>query len=119
MSFSPKSALERMQDTYQTTTVQFEEIARGAQVPEAVRALAEKGIAQIRENYERSKDAFDAVVESWERSFGASRQGAAALSRKVIDITQRPGRRALLRLWSYKQIIGASSLRRLGTKPRR
>ena len=89
MSFSPKSALERVQDTYQTTTVQFEEIARGAQVPEAVRALAEKGIAQIRENYERSKDAFDAVVESWERSFGASRQGAAALSRKVVDITQR------------------------------
>lgn len=54
-----------------------------------MRDLAEKNIAQTREFYERSKDAFEAVLESWERSFGAAGQGAVALNRKVIDIAQR------------------------------
>jgi phasin len=54
-----------------------------------MRALAEKNIAQTRELYERSKDALEAVVASWEKSFDAAGQGAAALNRKVIDITQR------------------------------
>ena len=59
------------------------------QVPEAVRALAEKNIAQTRELYERSKDALEVVIASWERSFDAANQGAAALNRKAIEITQR------------------------------
>jgi phasin len=54
-----------------------------------MRALAEKNIAQTREIYERSKDALDTVLESWERSFDAVGQGAVALNRKVIDIAQR------------------------------
>jgi phasin len=54
-----------------------------------MRALVEKNIAQTRELYERSKEAFEAVVESWERTFDAGGQGAVALNRKVIDITQR------------------------------
>ena len=58
-------------------------------MPEAMRALAEKNIAQTREIYERSKDALDTVLESWERSFDAVGQGAVALNRKVIDIAQR------------------------------
>jgi phasin len=58
-------------------------------MPEAVRVFAEKNIAQSREIYERSKDALEAVLESWERTFDAAGQGAVALNRKVIDITQR------------------------------
>ena len=58
-------------------------------MPEAMRALAEKNVAQTREIYERSKTALDAVLESWERSFDAVGQGAVALNRKVIDIAQR------------------------------
>jgi phasin len=54
-----------------------------------MRALAEKNIAQTRELYERSKDALETVLASWEKSFDAAGQGAAALNRKVIDITQR------------------------------
>jgi len=54
-----------------------------------MRALAEKNIAQTRELYERSKDALEAVLASWERSFDAAGQGAVALNRRVIDITQR------------------------------
>ena len=39
--------------------------------------------------YERSKDALEAVLANWERSFDAASQGAAAINRKVIEITQR------------------------------
>jgi hypothetical protein len=54
-----------------------------------MRALAKKNLAQTREFYARSKDVLEAVLESWERSFGASGQGAVALNRKVFDIAQR------------------------------
>src|SRR4029079_764430 len=56
---------------------------------DALVVFAEKNIAQSREIYERSKDALEAVLESWERTFDAARQGAGALNRKVIEITQR------------------------------
>jgi hypothetical protein len=64
-------------------------LVHDTQLPEAMRALGEKNIAQLRELYERSKDAFEAVIESWERTFDAAGQGAVALNRKVIDITER------------------------------
>ena len=54
-----------------------------------MRDLAERNIAQMRETYERSKDALEGVLQSWERSFDATNQGAVALNRKIIDIAQR------------------------------
>ena len=89
MTESSKVAAEKARDTYRKAAAQFEDLAGETQVPEAMRALAEKNIAQTREIYERSKDALDAVLESWERSFDAVGQGAVALNRKVIDIAQR------------------------------
>lgn len=86
---NPKVAAEKARDTYRKTAAQVEELARDTQVPEAMRALAEKNIAQTRELYERSKDALESVLESWERTFDAAGQGVAALNRKVIDFTQR------------------------------
>jgi phasin len=84
-----KIATDQMHDTFRKTASQFEELARDAEVPQAMRDLAEKNIAQMRETYERAKDALEAVFESWERSFDAAGQGAVALNRKVIDIAQR------------------------------
>ena len=89
MTESSKAAAEKARDTYRKAAAQLEDLAGETQVPEAMRALAEKNIAQSREIYERSKDALDAVLESWERSFDAVGQGAVALNRKVIDIAQR------------------------------
>jgi phasin len=86
-SLNPKAAAEKARETYGKTATQIEELAYDT--PEAMRSIAEKGIAQTREMYERSKDAFEAVIESWERTFDAAGQGAMALNRKVIDITQR------------------------------
>jgi phasin len=84
-----KVAADKAVDTYRKTATQSEELVHDAQLPEAMRALATRTIAQTRELYERSKEAFEAVVESWERTFDAAGQGALALNRKVIDITQR------------------------------
>jgi phasin len=89
MNESPKVAADKVRDSYRKTAAQFEELAGDTEVPEAVRALVEKNISQTRELYERSKDALEAVLESWERSFDAAGQGAVALNRKVIDIAQR------------------------------
>ncbi len=58
-------------------------------VPEGVRALAEKSVAQTREVYDRSLDAFDASVTTFERSFDAAGQGATAFNRKIVDIARR------------------------------
>ena len=71
------------------TVAQFQELARDTEIPQAMRDLAERSIAQMRETYERSKDALEGVVQSWERSFDATNQGAVALNRKIIDIAQR------------------------------
>ena len=57
-------------------------------VPEAVRSLAEQGVAQSREAYGQAKDAMEEAVEVLERTFDEAGQGAIALNRKVIDIAQ-------------------------------
>jgi hypothetical protein len=54
-----------------------------------MRALAETNIAQTQELYERSKQTLEGVLDSWERTFDAAGQGAVALNRKVIELTQR------------------------------
>jgi phasin len=88
-SSNSKASGEKARDTYRRTAAQFEELVQNPQLPEAMRSIAEKNIAQTRELYERSKDALETVLASWEKSFDAAGQGAAALNRKVIDITQR------------------------------
>jgi hypothetical protein len=86
-----------------------------------MRALAEENIAHTREIYERSKDALEAVLDSWERTFGAAGQGAVALNHKIIDIAQRninsgfdlaksmAGAKNIAEATELKQHIGASN----------
>ena len=81
-----KAAADQARAAYRKSTEDFEQLARDGQMPEAVRAFAEKNIAQTRE---RSKGTFDKILESWEKTFDAAGQGAVALNRKVIDITQQ------------------------------
>ena len=58
-------------------------------IPESVRTLAEKTVDQTREAYDRSTDAFEASVATFEKSFHAAGQGAAAFNRKIINIARR------------------------------
>jgi hypothetical protein len=81
-----KVVAEKARGTYRKTAAQFEEFAYDAQMPESMRALAEKSVAQTRELYVHS---LEAVLESWERFVVAAGQGAVALHRKAIDVTRR------------------------------
>ena len=49
-------------------------------------ALAENGVIHTREVCERSNHAFQAVLESWQKSFGAAGRGA---SRRMINVAGR------------------------------
>ena len=88
-SDNPQVAAEQARDTYRKTAAQFEKLALDTPLPEAMRAVAEKNVAQTREVYERSKDALETALETVERSFDALGQGTTALNHKVIDIAQR------------------------------
>ena len=81
-----KVAAEKARGTYRKTAARFEEFAYDAQMPESMRALAEKSVAQTREFYVHS---LEAVLESWERFVVAAGQGTVALNRKAIDIALR------------------------------
>ena len=81
-----KAVAEEARGTYRKAAARFEEFAYDAQMPESMRALAEKSVAQTRELYVHS---LEAVLESWERFVVAAGQGTLALNRKAIDITRR------------------------------
>jgi hypothetical protein len=85
---APKIAPEQVRDTDPMAAAQFEAL-RDARVPDSMRALAERNVAQTRELYERSKNALQGVLEVWEKSFGAAGQGAVALNRTIMDIAER------------------------------
>jgi hypothetical protein len=53
-----------------------------------VEALDEKTVSQTREAYDRSKDALEASIATFERSLDAAGWGAAAFNRKIIDIAR-------------------------------
>lgn len=74
-----KVSAEAVRDTRNTALL---EQFPGTQVPNTVRVLAERNVAQTRELYE-------GILESWQKSFGAAGQGAAALNRGFIDLTER------------------------------
>ena len=88
-SINTKVAADQARETTRKAAAKIEQFAIDTQMPEAIRTLAEKNIAQTQELYARSKDALEALLESWEQTFGAAGQGVAALNRKVIDMTQR------------------------------
>ena len=82
-TFNPQTAAEQGLKNYRDVTIP------DAPVPETVRAMVEKAVDQSREVYDRSKDALDASVATFERTFDAAGQGAVAFNRKIIDIAQR------------------------------
>jgi phasin len=88
-SFNPQAAADQARNAYRNVSAQLGQLGLDTSVPEAVRAIAEKSVAQTREFYDRSNDALDASVATFEKTFDAAGQGAAAFNRKIIDIAQR------------------------------
>ena len=74
---------------YRNTTEKLSHLSLNASVPEGVRDLAENNVAQSRDVYNRSRDAFDASLTTFEESFDAAGQGAAAFNRKMVEISRR------------------------------
>lgn len=89
MPKTPQEAAEKITESFKTAAKEFGNLKLDANVPEGVRALAEKTVTQTREAYERGKDSLDESVVAMERSFGAAGQGATAFNRKLIEIAQR------------------------------
>jgi phasin len=86
---NPQAATDQARAAYRQMTDQLGNLGFDTAVPEGVRALAEKSVAQTRQAYDRSLDAFDASLTTFERSFDAAGQGAAAFNRKIVDIARR------------------------------
>jgi phasin len=85
---NPKAA-EQAGAAYRRTTDELGHLGLDTAVPEGVRAFAEKAVAQTRDAYDRSWDAFDASLTTFERTFDAAGQGAAAFNRKIVDLARR------------------------------
>jgi phasin len=86
---NPQRATDQARAAYRQVTDQLGNLGFNTAVPEGVRALAEKTLAQTRQVYDRSLDAFDASLMTFEKSFDAAGQGAAAFNRKIVDIAKR------------------------------
>ena len=88
-TYNPRAAADHARDAYRNVTAQLGLLGLNPAIPEGVRALAEKSVAQTRQVYDGSSDAFDASVATFEKAFDAAGRGAAAFNRKIIDISRR------------------------------
>jgi phasin len=86
---NPQRTIDQASAAFRQMTDQLGNLGFDTAVPEGVRALAEKTLAQTRQAYDNSLDAFDASLSTFERSFDAAGQGAAAFNRKIVDIARR------------------------------
>jgi phasin len=88
-TFNPQAAAEQARNAYRNVTAQLGLLALDIAIPEALSAVAEKTVGQTREAYDRSKDALEVSIATFERSFDAAGWGAAVFNHKIIDIAQR------------------------------
>lgn len=88
-SFNPQEAADQSRQAYRNLTVQLGLIGLNTAIPEGVRAIADKTVGQTREVYDRSIGDLEASVATFEKTFDAAGQAAAAFNRKVIDIVWR------------------------------
>ncbi len=93
-SYTPQDASEDVKHMAEETTEKMEEAASRytsafeSGLPEGMRAMAEKAVAQTREGYEVAKGNMEETVHAWEKSFDAYGQGAAAFQQKLLEIAQ-------------------------------
>jgi phasin len=76
------------------------------EVPEAFRAIAEKGIAQAKDNYEKVKSAAEKATDMLEESYTTASQGCSGYGLKLIE-TARSNSNAAFDL--YGELLSAKS----------
>lgn len=89
MNTSPQAAADQAHTRYLNVTAQLGLLGLDATIPEGVRTIAEKTVAQTRDVYDRSQDALDASIATFEKSFDSAGRGATAFNRKIIDLARR------------------------------
>jgi phasin len=89
MNANPRAAAEQDRKSYRDLTTKLSLLGLDPAIPEGVRSLAEKAVAQTRQAYDRTWDAFDTSLTTFERTFDAAGQGAAAFNRKIVDLARR------------------------------
>jgi phasin len=85
--FNPQAAADQARNAYRNVTAQLGLLALDTAIPEAI-GVGEKTVGQTREAYDRSKDALEASITTFERSFEVAGWGAAAFNHKIIDIAR-------------------------------
>ena len=131
-NYDLKEAAEQTRKSYSEVTAKLGLLGFDTAIPEAVRTMAETSVAQTRQATDRSIDAFETSVASFEKSFDAAGQGAAAFNRKFIDLARRnlnselrPGQEPGWRQetsptwWNCRRPFGARSSGRSPPRPRR
>lgn len=78
-----------MRKNYRAVTSQLGLLGLDSSVPEAVRAIAEKTVAQTREIYDHSTEALEASITKFEKTFEVAGHDAAAFNRKIIELAKR------------------------------
>jgi hypothetical protein len=118
---SPRATADQARANYRHVTARLGLLGLDTAIPESVRTLAENAVDQTREGYDRSTEALEASVTTFEKSFDAAGQGAAAFNRKIIDIARRnlatgfdlakslAGAKSLAAWWRCRRPIGANS----------
>jgi phasin len=89
VTHNPKAAADQARAAYRKTTDQLGHLGLDTALPEGVRALAEKAVAHTRQASDRSWDAFDASLATFEKTFDAAGEGATAFNRKFVDLARR------------------------------
>ena len=89
VTFNSQVAADQARNAYRNVTAQLGLLALDTAIPEALGAATEKTVGQTREAYDRSKDALEASIATFEKSLDAAGWGAAAFNRKIIDIARR------------------------------
>src|ERR1700754_4240528 len=77
----PKDALFMSNDPFSASIIPFE-------VPEQVRASAEKGVSQARDNYARFKDVAESNNSTMEAVFSNATKGYSEYSSKLMEIVK-------------------------------
>jgi phasin family protein len=106
-TYNPQAAAAEARANYRDVTEKLGLLGLDTAIPESVRALAENTVNQTREAYDRSTEAFEVSVATFEKSFDAAGQGAVAFNRKIVDIARR---NVLTSFDLAKSLAGAKNL---------
>ena len=85
------------------------------EVPTAFREVAEKGIAQAKENYEKVKSAAEQATDVLENTYSTASKGCASYGLKLVETTRANSDAAfdlmteLMGAKSYSQVVELSS----------